>query len=71
MEWQDPEAVNENIEKPHATFIPYFNPFTACWEYPKQFIPLSGKWKFFFQITPSIYLATSMMKILTIVPGMK
>ncbi|MDK2883870.1 beta-galactosidase LacZ [Pseudothermotoga sp.] len=52
MEWQDPEAVNENIEKPHATFIPYFNPFTACWEYPKQFIPLSGKWKFFFSNNP-------------------
>ena len=52
LEWENPEIVGINREEPHCTFIPYFNPLTADWEYPKDCILLSGKWKFHLSKNP-------------------
>ncbi|PLV56220.1 glycoside hydrolase family 2 TIM barrel-domain containing protein [Thermotoga sp. SG1] len=51
-EWENPQLVSEGTEKPHASFIPYFNPLTGKWEYPREFISMSGNWKFFFAKNP-------------------
>ena len=52
-EWENPGLVSEGTERPHASFIPYFNPFKKEWEYPRDgFLPLSGKWKFRFFKNP-------------------
>ncbi|MEJ5229465.1 MAG: glycoside hydrolase family 2 TIM barrel-domain containing protein [Pseudothermotoga sp.] len=51
-EWEDPELTNQGTEKPHCTFIPYFNFKEMKWEYPEYFTLLSGKWKFMFAENP-------------------
>ncbi|MCD6551359.1 glycoside hydrolase family 2 TIM barrel-domain containing protein, partial [Thermotoga sp.] len=51
-EWENPQLVSSGTEKPHATFIPYFDPFKGKWEYPKDFLSLNGNWKFFFAKNP-------------------
>ncbi|HOJ87923.1 MAG TPA: glycoside hydrolase family 2 TIM barrel-domain containing protein [Pseudothermotoga sp.] len=52
FEWENPELLHEGLEKPHCSFIPYFDPFTANWVYPKDFSTLNGKWKFHFSPSP-------------------
>ena len=52
LEWENPEIARINREEPHCTFIPYFNLLTADWEYPKDCILLSGKWKFHLSKNP-------------------
>lgn len=51
-EWENPELLSKGTEKPHSTFIPYFDPFKNEWVYPKDLILLNGKWKFFFSKSP-------------------
>jgi len=43
--WENPSLTSKNLVEPHASFIPYFNPFLKKWEYPEKFISLNGKWK--------------------------
>jgi beta-galactosidase len=43
--WENPSLTSKNLVKPHASFFPYFNPFSKNWEYPEKFISLNGKWK--------------------------
>ncbi len=52
LEWENPELVHEGLEKPHSSFIPYFDPFTVDWVYPEDFLTLNGKWKFYFCTSP-------------------
>ncbi|PLV59923.1 glycoside hydrolase family 2 TIM barrel-domain containing protein [Thermotoga sp. KOL6] len=51
-EWENPQLVSEGTEKPHATFIPYFDPFKGDWEYPEDFLSLNGNWRFLFAKNP-------------------
>ncbi len=51
-EWENPQLVSAGTERPHATFIPYFNLKTLTWEYPEDFESLNGKWKFYFAENP-------------------
>ncbi|KUK22553.1 MAG: Beta-galactosidase, partial [Thermotoga petrophila] len=51
-EWENPQLVSEGTERPHASFIPYLNPFSGEWEYPEEFISLSGNWRFLFAKNP-------------------
>lgn len=62
-EWENPQLVSEGTEKPHASFIPYLNPFTGEWEYPDDFILLNGNWKFFFAKIPSRFRRTFSWKV--------
>lgn len=52
FEWENPELLHEGLEKPHSSFIPYFDPSTANWVYPEDFLTLNGKWKFHFSTSP-------------------
>jgi len=51
-EWENPQLTNEGNERPHCTFIPYFNFREMKWEYPEQFISLNGRWKFILAKNP-------------------
>lgn len=51
-EWENPQLVSEGTERPHASFIPYLNPFSGEWEYPDEFISLNGNWRFLFAKNP-------------------
>ncbi|HBF69317.1 MAG TPA: beta-galactosidase, partial [Thermotoga sp.] len=51
-EWENPQLVGEGTEKPHASFIPYLDPFSGEWEYPEEFISLNGNWGFLFAKNP-------------------
>lgn len=45
-DWENHKILNKNREPAHCTFIPWFNPFTAQWEYWPYYLSLNGKWKF-------------------------
>jgi len=45
-DWENHKMIGQNKEPAHSTFIPYFNPFTADWEFWPHYISLNGKWKF-------------------------
>lgn len=51
-EWENPQLTSEGNERPHCTFIPYFNFKEMKWEYPEQFISLNGRWKFILAKNP-------------------
>ena len=54
--WENPEFVNENVEKPRATFVPYESVSQALTGDDKQtpFVhSLNGTWRFKFSVRPS------------------
>lgn len=70
-EWENPQLVGEGTEKPHASFIPYLDPFSGEWEYPEEFISLNGNWGFLFAKIPSRCRRISFQRTSTTRTGMR
>ncbi len=51
-EWENPKLISSGTEKPHSTFIPYFDFKSFSWKYPKNCLFLNGKWKFYLAKNP-------------------
>ncbi|MDR1880380.1 MAG: DUF4981 domain-containing protein [Tannerellaceae bacterium] len=54
--WENPELINEGVEKPRATFVPYEGKYQALSgdKYNTPFVySLNGTWRFHFSIKPS------------------